>query len=59
MSACVSKLSSSVSLEAPTTDVNASQLSLVFTSHDGGNRVTAGGLFLCQKTVAGTAIVCS
>ena len=41
MSAPALKLSSSVGLEAPTTDVNASQLTLVLTSHDGGNHVTA------------------
>ena len=41
MSAQASKLSSSVGLEAPTTDVNASQLTLVLTSHDGGKHVTA------------------
>ena len=41
MSARVWKLSSSVGLEAPTTDVNASQVTLVLTSHDGGNHVTA------------------
>ena len=35
------KLSSSVGLEVPTTDVNASQVTLVLTSHHGGNHVTA------------------
>ena len=41
MSARASKLSSSVGLEAPTTNANASQFTLVLTSHDGGNHVTA------------------
>ena len=56
MSAPALKLSSSVGLEAPTTDVNASQLTLVLTSHDGGNHVT---LDIAPEIVAGiTASAC-
>ena len=43
MSARASKLSSSsVDLEVPTTDVNASQLTIVLVSYDSSNHVTTG-----------------
>ena len=40
MSAGAWKLSPTVGLEAPTTDANASQLTLVLTSHHSSNHVT-------------------
>ena len=47
-----------VGLEAPTTDVNVSQLTLVLTSHHGGNHTLLQTVF-CQKIVAGmTASAC-
>ena len=58
MSARAWKLSSSVGLEVPATDVNASQVTFVLTSHDGGNHATVD----CssgKKIVAGiTASAC-